>query len=67
VAVSSSDAAALRWYENDGSWTNHVISSYSGVTGFASGDMNGDGKIDLVSTTYNNDSGSDRLDWWQNQ
>ncbi len=67
VAVLSTAAAALRWYENDGGWTSHAIGDYSGGTGFAAGDMDGNGKPDLISTTYNNDSGSDRLDWWQNQ
>ncbi|MCP5088251.1 MAG: VCBS repeat-containing protein, partial [Rhodobacteraceae bacterium] len=67
VAVSSNDAAALRWYENDSGWTSHDISSYSGVTGFATGDLDGNGSPDLITTTYANNSGTDRLDWWQNQ
>ncbi|MCP5096503.1 MAG: VCBS repeat-containing protein, partial [Chloroflexi bacterium] len=67
VAVSSNDAAALRWYENDSGWTSHDISSYSGVTGFATGDLDGNGSPDLITTTYANNFGTDRLDWWQNQ
>lgn len=68
VAVSSNAAATLRWYRltSPTTWSGTDISGYTGVTGFATGDFNGDNRPDLVSTTYENGNGSDRLDWWRN-
>ena len=66
VAVSSNDAGALRWYENGSSWLGHDIATYGSSTGLAGGDLDGDGDSDLVTTTYANPAGSDRLDWWRN-
>jgi hypothetical protein len=68
VGASSNAAATLRWYTRSSptDWTGTDIGSSSGVTSLATGDLDGDNRADLVSTTYENDSGSDRLDWWRN-
>ena len=69
VAVSSFVAGDLRWVRQTalGVWSAMPIANYSGVTSIAVGDFNNDGRPDLTTTTYEHNSGTDRLDWWQNQ
>ncbi|MCP3981610.1 MAG: hypothetical protein GY716_20110, partial [bacterium] len=50
VATASADNSVL-WYENDGSWTGHVISStFIGAHSAVAGDVDGDGLPEVVAT-----------------
>ena len=71
IAISSQPDSQLRWYRNDGAgvWTPITIqASYPGLTGLTGGDVNGDGRIDLLTTTYefDNNNSTDRIAWWSN-
>ena len=71
VAVSSSLDAELRWYRNDGSdaLTGPTVeAAYPGISYLTGGDIDGDGRPDLVTSTYNHDleSTTDRIAWWRN-
>jgi len=70
IAASSALSDELRWYRNnsDGTWTaNPIIADFTGLNYFAGGDLNGDERPDLVTSTYENQSGTDRIDWWRNE
>jgi hypothetical protein len=54
---------AIIWLENNGngSFTQHIIDTqYALYWAIKTGDINGDGKIDLIA------AGSNGLDWWEN-
>jgi hypothetical protein len=68
VATSSTGAQEVRWYANDGGglWTGRTLASgFTGINFLQGGDINRDGRPDLVTSTYDNGA-ADRLDWWRN-
>lgn len=68
VAVATNEMAEIRVYLGaaDGSWTLlPIVAGYTGLTDIQAGDINGDGRPDLVTTTYEHDGG-DRISWWPN-
>ena len=70
VATSSAISDELRWYRHnsDGTWTaNTILPGFTGLTYLTGGDLNGDNRPDLVTSTYENQSGADRIDWWRNE
>ena len=67
VLAAGFDAADVTWWENlnglGSSWTEHTIdASFSGAAAVASGDINGDGQVDVVATAEN----ADDITWWEN-
>lgn len=68
VAVASGTSGLLGWYRNagDGSWTWQMIQVYGGLNVIAGGDLNGDGRLDLITSTYEQQSGADEIAWWRN-
>lgn len=72
IAISSQHDNELRWYRNDsgGVWTPLTIQAgYLGLTWLTGGDVNGDGRIDLLTSTYEFDFNNltDRIAWWGNE
>ena len=55
----------VSWLENNGSMSftmNHIDTEFYGAIPVASGDINGDGRIDIASCAYNLNS----VTWWEN-
>ncbi|GAB4526123.1 MAG: hypothetical protein OHK0046_42670 [Anaerolineae bacterium] len=59
----------FRWYRAsaEGTWSPEDITpAYPGLTDVASGDFNGDGRLDLIGSTYSSSGSSDQLTLWLN-
>lgn len=72
LGVSSRERNEIRAYLRDRSngWVvQNVQTNWIGVRFVASGDIDGDGRPDLVTSTYNNDqmNSADRITWWRTQ
>ncbi|MCP4249571.1 MAG: VCBS repeat-containing protein [bacterium] len=68
VAVTSEGTDALRVYLGNGAgdWSSVPgTETYPGLTDVKAGDLDGDGRPDLVTLT-NTGSGVDRVSWWPN-
>jgi hypothetical protein len=68
VAVTSEANSSLRVYlgAEDGSWSWVAITeNYAGLTDVKAGDIDGDGRPDLVTITDRSAPG-DRVSWWPN-
>lgn len=66
IAVITPMFMELRVYTNDGgTFTEQVVSTgYNGINFVAAGDIDGDGREDLVTSTYANTDSSDIIAWW---
>jgi hypothetical protein len=67
-AVSGQIAAEVRVYLNTGSsdWLPvPVVTAWSGVRWVAAGDLDGDLRDDVVTTTYGNTPSADKVTWWR--
>lgn len=67
LAVSSQSAEELRVYINGVSgWVPvTVISGWRGANFVAAGDLDGDQRPDVLSTTYENNGNADKATWWR--
>ncbi len=56
----------LSWYENDGSenFTEHVIDNTDGVYTVITGDIDGDGSLDVITTQ--NENNINTISWYEN-
>jgi hypothetical protein len=69
VAASTTEAGGeLRLHTNaGGSFTTEVVrSGYAGLNYVVGGDVDGDGREDLLTTTYSHTDSSDLISWWAN-
>jgi surface protein len=67
IVSASSDDHTIAWYENNGaadpSWTKAVIATNAdGATSVYAADMDGDGDMDIVSASYNDNT----IAWYEN-
>ena len=68
AGVNSTASEEIRRYANvgDGTWDVQTFATgFFGNNFLSGGDLNRDGRPDLISSTYDN-GGFDRLDWWRN-
>ena len=68
VVGASETGNAVAWYENSAgngsAWSAHSVeTSFTGASGVAVGDVNRDGKVDIVGVAR----GANTVRWWQNQ
>ncbi len=67
ILVAAQDANSIEWYENSGggnpNWEKTVITNQlSSVTGVTAADMDGDGDLDILSSSQ----GDSRIAWYEN-
>jgi hypothetical protein len=67
ILSASSGDDTIAWYENDGasdpSWTaSDIATSADGAFSVFAADMDGDGDMDIVSASYNDDT----IAWYEN-
>lgn len=67
LAVSAQSPAEIRVYINDrGAWIPKTVTTgWTGASFVAAGDLNGDGRDDVLTSTYENSGNSDKITWWQ--
>lgn len=66
VAVSARPSQRVRVYLRDGDgWTERNVADGYAASFVNAGDINRDGRTDLVTSSYDN-AGGDRVLWWQN-
>lgn len=71
VVVNSSEIgySGIYWYANQGDGTFSIIdlsNDYVGITDVISADLDGDGRNDLLTATYNHTDSNDEIGWWRN-
>lgn len=69
VALSSAVEGEVRVFFADGAGgfsPSLVMGGYGGVNWVTLGDLDRDGRVDLVTTTYDH-PGGDRISWWDNE
>lgn len=70
IALGAAEFTFIRVFFQDGDGNfvpQLVVDGYTGLNWLAGADVNGDGRTDLVTHTYERISGADRLAWWINQ
>lgn len=68
VAAASMPAGGVRLFRRvAGSWQQDPIGDKFGVIWALSGDFNGDGRPDVLTTTYERSGTEDHVTWWENQ
>lgn len=70
VAVAISEATSITFFlqQASGSFAAQPIrTDYTGLNWLSGGDMDRDGRVDLVTATYERVSGADQLSWWKNE
>lgn len=72
VVAGTGDSKRVEWYRNPGTggsyWTSVVVGNMNEAVypdRFASADLNGDGRVDIVATEENGQTSGARTFWWQ--